>query len=276
MIQPAWRGGIVCIPRWNHPRSRWNCRKRRRRRRSCPSADWASRDAPPGWCASRVKGSFFRLGAQWDWDAWFRMAGRLRRVHRERFPTRSGSSLHRTTSGASSHAHVSRGVSGIAAPQRREIWWTLRLIQRPCRGLVCLISDHRWLAPPANFRADPSGSARSRFYTLFPAFIPRHESLWTCRSSKVRLQRGGRIPPRPLSSSLFQTFLWTPMSRRPARRCRAWIPPDPRKWPSFLRPGSTLPPKAWRAPTHSTSGPAAGKCLFPRLARQSAVSGGRH
>jgi REP element-mobilizing transposase RayT len=34
----------------------------------------------------------------------------------KRLPTRSGSSLHRTTSRASPYAHVSRGISGIAAP----------------------------------------------------------------------------------------------------------------------------------------------------------------
>lgn len=34
---------------------------------------------------------------------------------------RSGSSIYRATSGASPHAHVSRGISGIAAPQRRGI-----------------------------------------------------------------------------------------------------------------------------------------------------------
>jgi REP-associated tyrosine transposase len=39
----------------------------------------------------------------------------------KRFSVRSGSSLHRTTSEPSSHAHVSGRVSGIATPQRRGI-----------------------------------------------------------------------------------------------------------------------------------------------------------
>jgi len=49
----------------------------------------------------------------------------------------------------SSHAHFSRGVSGIATPEWRRIRWALRLIWRPCRGWMVFYGRRRWFAPPA-------------------------------------------------------------------------------------------------------------------------------
>jgi len=87
------------------------------------------------------------------------MAGRLRRLYGKRLPTQSSLPLHRTTSGASSHAHVSQGVPGTATPQWRGIRRTLRLIRRPCWGWVPFL----WATGGCNHRLmsdDPFGIER--------------------------------------------------------------------------------------------------------------------